>query len=133
MRSLLLVTAFAEGATGLALVAIPAQVVLLLLGAPLETPAAVTAGRLAGTALFTLGVVCGLALRNVTSPAVIGLTTALTMYHVLAAIVLAHAGISIGLSGDLLWPAVLIHAAMAGWCVACLGTASKAGIDPRLR
>jgi hypothetical protein len=133
MKSLLLVTALAEGATGVALLAIPAEVVLLLLGVPLETPAAVTAGRLVGSALFALGAACALALRNEKSPAVIGLTTALTMYHVLAAIVLAYAGIAIGLTGDLLWPAVLVHAAMAGWCVACLGTASKTGIDSRSR
>ena len=125
MKSLLLVTALAEGATGVALLAIPAGVVLLLLGAPLETSAAVTAGRLTGSALFALGAACALALRNEKSPAVVGLTIALTLYHILASIVLAHAGIAIGLTGALLWPAVLVHAAMAGWCVACVGIARK--------
>ena len=42
------------------------------------------------------------------------------MYNIVATAVLAFAGIGLGLHGVALWPAVILHAAMALWCLACL-------------
>ena len=42
------------------------------------------------------------------------------IYNVVATTVLAFAGICLGLHGVALWPAVVLHAAMGAWCVACL-------------
>ena len=61
MKRLLIVTAVIELGAGLALVGLPSAAVALLLGSPLDAPAAVTLGRLAGAALFALGVACWLA------------------------------------------------------------------------
>ena len=63
MKTLLSVTAVLEAMTGLALMARPAEPVAVLLGSTLETPTAMTIGRIAGAALLSLGVACWLA-RN---------------------------------------------------------------------
>jgi hypothetical protein len=55
MSGLLSLTAIIEAATGLALIVAPSFVVKLMLGAPLETYAAVTLGHIAGAALLALG------------------------------------------------------------------------------
>jgi len=63
MRTLLIVTALLEAATGLALAASPSLLISLLIGSPLDTRPGSVVGRLAGIALLTLGSVCWLA-RN---------------------------------------------------------------------
>ena len=129
MKLLFLITALAEGATGLALLAVPASVVALLLGAPIETPAAITVARLAGVALLSLGIICGLASRKSLGDAAYGLVIGLLTYNVLAAAVLFYARTAAGLTGVFLWPAVLTHAAMAGWCVIRVQASKKARVD----
>jgi hypothetical protein len=42
-------------------------------------------------------------------------------YDVAAAVILAYAGLSLSFVGVALWPAVVLHAALAVWCVLCLG------------
>jgi hypothetical protein len=42
------------------------------------------------------------------------------LYDVAVVAVLAFAGIGLGLHGVALWPAVVLHAVMTVWCVACL-------------
>jgi hypothetical protein len=42
------------------------------------------------------------------------------LYDVVAVAVLAFAGLGFGLHSVGLWPAVVLHAVMAVWCVACL-------------
>src|SRR6266516_5166577 len=120
MKRFLTLTAIIEAATGLALIAVPSVVVRLLLGSPLDTSAAVMLGRVAGAALLALGVACWLARDDTQSRAAKGLVVAMLMYNLVATAVLAFAGIGLGLHGVLLWPAVVLHAVMGAWCVACL-------------
>jgi hypothetical protein len=117
---LLALSAIIEAATGLGLMAVPSVVVRLLLGSPLDTSAAGILGRVAGTALLALGVACWLARDDTQSRTARGLVVAMLMYNIVATAVLAFAGIGLGLHGVALWPAVVLHGAMAAWCVACL-------------
>jgi hypothetical protein len=55
------------------------------------------------------------------------LVAAMLLYNVAATAVLAFAGIGLGLHGVALWPAVLLHAAMALWCLACLRCSPRNG------
>ncbi|MCE0521281.1 MAG: hypothetical protein LV480_00025 [Methylacidiphilales bacterium] len=121
MRALHTVTAIIEVGAGLALVSVPSKAVELLLGAPLDSPAAGMLGRVAGAALLTLGVACWLARADAQSEAARGLVAALVLYNIAVAALLAYAGIALGLAGVALWPAVILHTAMTVWCVACLG------------
>jgi hypothetical protein len=120
MKSLLIVTAAAETATGLALLGMPSLVVSLLLGGSLDTPAALVVARMTGAALLSLGVACWLARNDEKSRAAVGVVKAILLYNIAAVSVLAFAGIVAGLSGVGLWPAVLLHAALAAWCIASL-------------
>jgi hypothetical protein len=119
MNKLLALSAIIEAATGVALIAVPAIVVRLLLGAEISG-ASIPLGRVAGAALLALGVACWLARGDTQSRATRGLVVAMLMYNIAATAVLASAGIGFGLQGVALWPAVVLHAAMAVWCVACL-------------
>ena len=124
MSRLLKLTAIIEAGTGLGLIAVPSVVVRLLLGSPLGTSAAVVLARVAGAALLALGVACWLARDDTQSRAARGLVVAMLMYNIVATAVLAFAGIGLGLHGVVLWPAVVLHAAMGVWCGACLGRRS---------
>src|SRR5206468_9990516 len=119
MSRLLKLTAIIEAATGLALIAVPAIVVRLLLGAEISG-ASIPLGRVAGVALLALGVACWLARNETQSRAARGLVVAMLMYNLIAIAVLAFAGIGLGLHGVALWPAVVLHAVMAIWCIVCL-------------
>jgi hypothetical protein len=125
MSRLLKLTAIIEMATGLGLLAVPSVVVRLLLGSPLDTSAAAMLGRVAGAALLALGVACWIARDDTQSRATKGLVVAMLMYNLVATAVLAFAGISLGLHGVVLWPAVVVHAVMAIWCIVCLRRSPK--------
>jgi len=117
---LFIVTAVIEAATGLALMLAPAVPVSLLLGASLDSPAGIVTARVAGAALLSLALACWLARNDGQSRAATGLITAILLYDTAAGAVLIYAGLGMGLSGVGLWPAVLLHIAMAVWCLACL-------------
>ena len=93
-KSLLSVTGALEAATGLALLAMPSVVVELLLGSSPGTLSGVTVSRVAGVALFALGVVCWLAREDAASRAAKGLVAAMLLYNigVVAVLVLAWMG-----------------------------------------
>ena len=119
MSRLFKFTAIIEAATGLGLIAVPAIVVRLLLGAEISG-ASIPLGRVAGAALLALGVACWLARDDTQSHAARGLVVAMLIYNIPATAILAFAGIGLGLHGVALWPAVVLHAVMGVWCVACL-------------
>jgi hypothetical protein len=120
MKMLHTVTAVIEAGAGLALGCCPSFTVALLLGSPLDTLAAVTLGRLAGGALLALGVACWLARGDAQSRAARGLIAAMVVYNFAAVALFVFAGIGLGLHGVALWPAVVLHAGMVIWCIACL-------------
>jgi hypothetical protein len=120
IRRLLIVTAVIEVGTGMAMAIAPSLPVSLLIGSALDTPAALTVGRVAGAALLSLGVACWLAREDEQSRATRGLIAAMLLYDAGVVALLAHAGLVLGLSGPGLWPAILLHAVMAVWCLASL-------------
>jgi hypothetical protein len=111
LKPLLLVSVVVEASTGLGLLVAPSALAQLLIGAPLEAPAAVTIAHACGTALLALALACWLAREN-------GRAMVVTMlfYNLAVAAVLAHAALGLGLSGVGLWPAVGLHIALAVWC-----------------
>ena len=127
MKALLIVTAVIELGAGLALLGFPSATVALLLGSPLDAPAAVALGRLAGAALFALGIACWLAHYDAQSCAARGVVSAMVLYNLGAVVVLGVAGIQLRPAGIVLWPAVAIHAAMTAWCVARLPRIERPG------
>jgi hypothetical protein len=98
MRRVLVLAAVSEAATGVALLVVPSLVGQLLLGAEL-TGIAIPVARVAGIALIGLGVACW------PGPPRIGMLT----YSASVTLYLAYLGFGGGLTGLLLWPAVVLH------------------------
>lgn len=117
MKSFLTVTAVIEAGIGVALIGRPSTIVDLLLGARLDLPAAVALGRVAGAALLALGVACRIARDESCLSAAPALVIAMLIYNLATVTILACAGIGSGLVGLALWPAVVLHGAMAAWCL----------------
>jgi hypothetical protein len=123
--SLWIVTAFVEAGTGLSLLMLPAVPLWLLLGVGEALPETIFVARVAGAALVALGVACWPGRNDKHDsprPAVI---LGVLIYDVAATVLLAYAGVFLGMSGLALWPAVVVHSALAVWCVVCL--LAKAG------
>jgi hypothetical protein len=120
MKVLQTASAVIELGAGFALLCFPSLTVKLLVGAPPGTPVALTVARIGGAGLLALGVACWLARVDTQSRASRGLVAAMLLYDVAAVAVLAFAGIGFGLQSVGLWPAAVLHAVMAVWCVMCL-------------
>ena len=102
MKKLLTFAAFAEAATGLALLVVPSLVGRLLLGTAL-TGVSVAVARVTGIALISLSVACW--------PGRTALCGMLT-YNALATAYLAWLGFRGEWVGPVLWPAVALHAVL---------------------
>jgi hypothetical protein len=48
------------------------------------------------------------------------MVAAMLFYNAAAAAVFIHAGLGVGVSAIGLWPTVVLHMALAVWCIACL-------------
>jgi hypothetical protein len=117
---LLIVSAILEVGAGLALLVLPAVPLALLLGGNLPAPETLLAGRVAGAALLALGVAGWLARADGQGPALHGLLIGFLIYDGAAAALLGYAGLVLNLVGIMLWPAVVLHTALAIWCVLVL-------------
>jgi hypothetical protein len=98
MKRVMIFAAVGEAGTGLALLIVPSLVGWLLLGEEL-TGIAIPVARVAGIALIALGVACW------PGTPLFGMLT----YSAAATLYLAYLGFAGGLSGILLWPAVVLH------------------------
>ncbi|MEI6085411.1 MAG: hypothetical protein WCS70_14085 [Verrucomicrobiota bacterium] len=120
MKALHTVTAALEAGAGVALLSCPSATVKLLVGSPLETSAALTVARVGGAGLLALGVACWLARCDAQSSASRGLISGMMVYNLGTVLILGAAGLSSQPVGIALWPAVILHAGMTGWCMASL-------------
>ncbi len=98
MRKVLILAAFGEAATGMALLIMPSLVGQLLFGEQLAG-VAIPVARVTGIALFALGIACW------PGPPLVGMLT----YSALVTAYLAYLGLAGGLTGVFLWPAVVLH------------------------
>ena len=98
MKWVLVLAAVSEAATGVALLIVPSLVGQLLFGAEL-TGVAATFARVSGIALIALAVACW------PGPPRVGML----IYSVVVMLYLAYVGFAGGLTGVLLWPAVVLH------------------------
>jgi len=119
-RPFFIATSVIELGAGLGLMVAPSKLAEVLLGVSLDMPGGLVVARVAGAALLSLTVACWLARNDAQSRAAKGLISAMLLYNLGTASVLIYAGAGLGLSGIGLWPAVVLHGAMAVWCVACL-------------
>lgn len=112
-----------EGATGLALIAAPAFVARLLLGADLPEIGAVTA-RVAGITLVALVLGSWLGRR---ARGGISALAALLAYNALITVYLGWLGIEGVFIGPLLWPVVVFHALVTAMLALALWQSRRAG------
>src|SRR5437773_11362823 len=119
MNRALKLPAIIEAATGVGLIAVPAIVVRLLLDAEMSG-ATIPLGRVAGVALLALGIAGWLARDDTQTRVARGLVSAMVLYNLGAVIILGSAGLGSQSVGIALWPAVILHAVMAVWCVTSL-------------
>ena len=112
---------------GLCLLLVPAVIFALLLGATQPAPEALFVGRIAGAGLLAIGVASWLAKNDHRTPAQLGLLIGVLMYNVAATVLLALAGTILKMAGIALWPAVVLHAALAVWCFVCLRSGKAGG------
>jgi hypothetical protein len=98
MKKMLALAAAGEAALGLVLLVYPPIVVRLLFGAEVAS-AGVVMSRITGISLIALGLACW------PGPAQVGML----IYSVGVTLYLAYVGFAGGLTGILLWPAVVLH------------------------
>ncbi len=99
MKRVLILAAVSEAATGGALLIVPSLLAWLLFGEEL-TGVAIPVARVTGIALIGLGVACW------PGPPLVGMLT----YSAAVTLYLAYVRFAGGLTGILLWPAVVLHA-----------------------
>ncbi len=98
MKRVLILAAVGEALTGAALLIVPSLAGWLLFGKEL-TGVAIPVARVTGIALIALGVACW------PGPPMVGMLT----YSSVVTLYLAYVGFAGGLTGILLWPAVVLH------------------------
>ena len=115
MKLLLIIAAVIEAVVGLALLLIPTVAVSALLGAPLDTPTGLVAGRIAGAALVGLAIACWQARDGERGSPATGVVESMSFYNFAGAMVLVYAGTRLDLRSALLWPAIVLHLGLGAW------------------
>ena len=131
MSRFLLVSAILEVPAGVAFVLTPLLQAGMCFGTTLDGPGGTALARLLGCAMVALGLACWCARRDGSSRAARGLAAAMLFYNA-SVVVLGLAGALVSrVSAPAQWPAAVIHAGMAVWCIWCLrdkeDTAAVAG------
>jgi hypothetical protein len=103
-----LISAWLEAATGIALISVPQLVARLLLGTELSA-SGIAVARIAGFGLLSLAIACWSNAANVNAQPI----RALFIYNLLAGFYLGYLRAGGGLVSHLLWPACAIHALLA--------------------
>ena len=116
-RTLLILFAIAEGATGLGLVVAPSMLFVLLFETRQVASEAPLIGRICGAALLALAAASWGARDTEDKQGTLGLLVGVTLYNCLTAAVLTYSGLVLEMIGILLWPAILYHAAISLWCL----------------
>jgi hypothetical protein len=116
LTNLLRVSAVIEAGASIAALLVPRSLVALLFGSASATTLELVLARFIGAALLSLGMACWWAAGDPESRAAEGVVKAMLLYDVAAAVLLFYAGRS-GLTGIVLWPAIILHSAMAVWCM----------------
>lgn len=114
MKKVLVLAAVSETATGAGLLVAPALVGLLLFGVELNG-IAVTVARVTGIALIALGVACW------PGTPLVGMLT----YGAGVALYLSWVGLAGGMTGILLWPAVILHVILTALLICISWTATN--------
>ena len=116
MKKVLVFAAVAEAVTGLALLMVPSLVGRLLLGEDLSG-IAMSVARLAGIALIALGLACW------PGPPLVGML----IYSGMVTLFLSYLGAAVGMTGILLWPAVVLHAILTALLIRALREIRRPG------
>ncbi len=120
MTKLLTVDSVIEMGSGLLMVVFPSFLWKIVLGTALSTPVELTLSRIAGAAVVALATSWWLVRNDERSHTLRGVVGGMVVFNAGVVIALGYAGIALGLSTILLWPFILIHLAMAVWCIVCL-------------
>jgi hypothetical protein len=132
-RTLIVATALLEIGSGLVTLLRPEWAIRLLFGVIDASPVALATGRFYGVAILALGVACWCIRAETASPAVRAVLCGMLTYNVGACSVLPMIALTYALSGVLLWPAAVLHGALALWCVAVLRAVALAAPDVQSR
>jgi hypothetical protein len=131
LRKILSFSSVVEFVTGLALIAAPALVARLLLGADIAG-IAIALARFLGVGLLGLGLACWRRKASTASDA--SAFRGMLVYNSLVALYLGYLGFVGHAGGALLWPAVALHAAVAVALVwACRAENSSVANETTLR
>ena len=117
-RSLVLISILVEILVGLALIAVPHVIANGFVATSVDQNGLAFA-RLAGIALLSLGIMAAIGRDG--RPAFIGLLT----YNALAAVYIVVLGLTLPVTGALLWPAGAAHAVLAVLMAIRLGDAGR--------
>lgn len=120
MKLLLMLTAIFEAPVGVVMLIAPSLFFSTVLGVELDTPAGSIAGRIAGAAILSLAISCWQGRNAERGSASTGIVTAMLFYNFTVNTVLVYAGTAMGIQSPLLWPVIVIHAALAVWCLLVL-------------
>ena len=125
MKLLLIISAVFEALIGASLLVLPAFTTSTLLGAALDSPVGFVDARVAGAALVALAIACWNARDGERAGPAPGVASAMLFYNPTALAVLVWAGIRLELRSPMLWPTIVLHLALAVWCLISVRFAKK--------